>query len=164
MLELIMDALIDTAKLIPFLLVTYLFMESLEHRISGKARETIEHAGKWGPLAGGVLGAVPQCGFSAAAASLYAGGVVSVGTLIAVFLSTSDEMIPVMISGRFSLSEMLLIVFSKVVIGVLFGLAADFVLGGIKNSITDMISRMSVNMSTASATEPIFCFLQYDIP
>lgn len=129
MLDIILDALMDTLKLVPFLLITYLFMESLEHRISGRTKGAIEHAGKWGPLAGGILGALPQCGFSAAAASLYAGGVVSLGTLLAVFLSTSDEMLPVMISGSFPVGEMIGIVVTKLLIGIAVGLAADFILG-----------------------------------
>lgn len=129
MIDLILDALLDTAKLLPFLFLTYLVMEYLEHKTSSKTRETIERAGKWGPLAGGVLGAFPQCGFSAAAASLYAGGIISLGTLLAVFLSTSDEMLPVMISGRFPLGQMIAIIGGKLVIGVLVGVIVDFIIG-----------------------------------
>ena len=84
----------DSVKLLPFLFFTYLLMELLEHTTGGKVQNKIKNAGKVGPLWGGLLGIMPQCGFSAAAASLYAGRVITVGTLLAVFLSTSDEMLP----------------------------------------------------------------------
>ena len=86
----------DTLYLIPFLFVTYVAMEWLEHRTAGKTQEAIQHAGAAGPIVGSVLGVVPQCGFSAAAATLYAGRVITLGTLFAVFLSTSDEMLPIL--------------------------------------------------------------------
>lgn len=129
MIDIILDALLDTARLIPFLFLTYLAMEYLEHKTGSKTRAAIERAGKWGPLAGGMLGAFPQCGFSAAAASLYAGGVISLGTLLSVFLSTSDEMLPVMISGKFPVGQMAAIVGGKVLIGVLVGITVDFIAG-----------------------------------
>ncbi len=85
----------DSVKLLPFLFFTYLLMELLEHTTGGKVQNKIKNAGKVGPLWGGLLGIMPQCGFSAAASSLYAGRVITVGTLLAVFLSTSDEMLPI---------------------------------------------------------------------
>ena len=88
----------DSVKLLPFLFFTYLLMELLEHTTGGKVQNKIKNAGKVGPLWGGLLGIMPQCGFSAAAASLYAGRFITVGTLLAVFLSTSDEMLPIFIS------------------------------------------------------------------
>ena len=90
----------DTLYLIPFLFVTYLAMEWLEHKAGDKAQNAIKRAGKAGPVIGAVLGVVPQCGFSAAASTLYAGRVITVGTLIAVLLSTSDEMIPIFLAVR----------------------------------------------------------------
>ena len=97
MWDIILDCIIDTVKLIPFLFLTYLLMEYIEHKTSEKTKTVIRRAGKMGPLFGGLLGAVPQCGFSAAASSLYSGRVITVGTLLAVFLSTSDEMLPIIL-------------------------------------------------------------------
>ena len=99
-LDAIWDGTLDTLKLIPFLFITYLVMEWVEHRTSDHTKIAIRKAGRLGPLVGGVLGVIPQCGFSAAAASLYAGKVITAGTLIAVFLSTSDEMLPILLSER----------------------------------------------------------------
>ena len=118
----------DTLYLIPFLFVTYLAMEWLEHKAGDKAQNAIKRAGKAGPVIGAVLGVVPQCGFSAAASTLYAGRVITVGTLIAVLLSTSDEMIPIFLAAQVSLSTMGAILGAKVVVGIVAGLALDGVL------------------------------------
>lgn len=118
----------DTVKLIPFLFLTYLAMEYLENRAGQKTVTILSRTGKKGPLIGGILGVVPQCGFSAAAANLYAGGVITVGTMVAVFLSTSDEMLPILISGRAEVKEILFIVLAKVLVGILAGLLIDYVL------------------------------------
>ena len=95
--DLFLDSLTDGIKLLPFLFVTYLIMEHIEHKTSQKTRQIMKNSGKWGPVLGGVLGVFPQCGFSAAASNLYAGRVITLGTLTAVFLSTSDEMLPIKI-------------------------------------------------------------------
>ena len=97
MKDVILDTVLDTLKLIPFLFVTYLVMEFIEQKASEKLEEKIRRSGRLGPVLGGILGIVPQCGFSASAASLYSGRLISAGTLIAVFLSTSDEMLPIFI-------------------------------------------------------------------
>ena len=89
-LDVLRDSFLDTVRLLPFLFLTYLLMEYLEHKTGEKSEKIVRRAGRFGPLIGGVLGVFPQCGFSAAAASFYAGGVISVGTLLAIFLSTSD--------------------------------------------------------------------------
>ena len=89
--DVLADAIKDTLYIIPFLFVTYLAMEWLEHKTGGKAEAAIQRAGAAGPFIGAVVGVVPQCGFSAAAATLWAGRVITLGTLFAVFLSTSDE-------------------------------------------------------------------------
>lgn len=89
----------DSLKLLPFLFLTYLAMECLEHHTSDKAKGVIQKSGKFGPVIGSLLGALPQCGFSAAAANLYAGRIITMGTLMAIFLSTSDEMLPILISS-----------------------------------------------------------------
>ena len=91
----LLHALEDTARLLPFLFLTYLVMEYLEQRAGERSARAVRRTGRLGPLAGAALGAVPQCGFSAAASSLYSGGLITAGTLMAVFLSTSDEMLPI---------------------------------------------------------------------
>ena len=106
MLEILQDAVIDTIKLIPFLFITYLIMEYIENKTSGKIREKIKKSGKFGPLFGAIVGIVPQCGFSASATNLYSSRLISIGTLIAVYLSTSDEMIPIFISEAMPVSKM----------------------------------------------------------
>lgn len=128
MLEHVLEhTFIDTIKLIPFLFLTYLAMEYLERRAGGKTVAMLLHTGKKGPIIGGLLGVVPQCGFSAAAASLYAGGVITVGTMVAVFLSTSDEMLPILISGRTELKEIVLILGMKIFVGIVAGIFVDYV-------------------------------------
>ena len=124
-MDILLDALIDTAKLVPFLFVTYLAMEALERAAGNKTAESVERAGHAGPFIGALLGAFPQCGFSAAAATLYAGRVITLGTLIAVFLATSDEMIPIMIAEQVEPALMLKILGVKVTIGMLAGFVID---------------------------------------
>lgn len=124
----VLHGLLDTAKIIVFLFLTYLFMEFIEHSASDKVERVMRSSGKFGPLIGGVFGAFPQCGFSAVAANLYTGRVITLGTLIAVFLSTSDEMIAVLLAGNMGLTRILSIVGYKVVVGILMGFAIDVVL------------------------------------
>lgn len=121
-LDVICDTLIDGVRILPFLFLAYLTMECLEHWTGGKMQAVVRKSGKAGPALGGILGIFPQCGFSAAAANLYAGRIITMGTLIAVFLSTSDEMLPIMISENvgFSLIGRLLL------LKVLFAIAAGF--------------------------------------
>ena len=118
----------DTLRLVPFLFVTYLAMEALEHASADRVQAVVERSGKAGPVVGALLGAVPQCGFSAMAATLYAGRVVTVGTLVAVILSTSDEMVPVFLAHQEPPSRMLAIMAAKVVVGVAVGFAVDVAL------------------------------------
>lgn len=115
----------DTLYLIPFLFVTYLAMEWLEHRTAGKTQDAIQHAGAAGPIVGAVLGVVPQCGFSAAAATLYAGRVVTLGTLFAVFLSTSDEMLPIFIAEQVPVGTIAKILGAKLLVGMIMGFIVD---------------------------------------
>ena len=121
-------SLADTLYLIPFLFVTYLAMEWLEHKTGGKTQEAIRHAGAAGPIVGAFLGVVPQCGFSAVAATLYAGRVITLGTLFAVFLSTSDEMLPIFLAEAVPGNTILSIMGAKVVIGMVMGFIVDAVL------------------------------------
>ena len=127
MIDVILDTLIDSVKLLPFLFITYLIMEFIEHKTGDKAKNIIKKSGKFGPLLGGVLGIFPQCGFSAAAANLYAGKVITLGTLIAIFLSTSDEMLPVLISEAAPISTILQILVIKLTIGIIIGFAIDLI-------------------------------------
>lgn len=121
-LDVIYDTLIDGIRILPFLFLAYLVMECLEHWTGGKMQAVVRKSGKAGPAIGGILGVFPQCGFSAAAANLYAGRIITMGTLIAVFLSTSDEMLPIMLSENVPLS----MIGKLLLIKVLFALAAGF--------------------------------------
>ena len=118
----------DTLYLIPFLFATYLLMEWIEHRTRDKAETAVSRAGAAGPIVGAVLGIVPQCGFSAVAATLYAGRVVTLGTLFAVFLSTSDEMLPIFIAEQVPLATIAQILVAKVIVGMVMGFIVDAVL------------------------------------
>ncbi len=117
--------LLDTAKLIPFLFLTYLAMEFLEHKTGEKTQHMVKKAGKWGPMLGSLLGALPQCGFSAAASGLYAGRVITLGTLLAIYLSTSDEMLPILISEQASVTLIMSVLLAKVLIGMVAGFVID---------------------------------------
>ena len=125
MLDALLDAILDSLKILPFLFVTYLVMEYLESHTEERVHELVKRAGWMGPLWGSLLGAVPQCGFSAAASNLYAGRTISIGTLIAIFLATSDEMIPIMISEAAPASVMLKLLLVKVIIGLICGFVID---------------------------------------
>lgn len=127
MIDIIIDTLVDALKLLPFLFVTYLIMEYIEHKTSEKTKNVIKKSGKFGPFFGSLLGIFPQCGFSAAAANLYAGKVITLGTLIAIFLSTSDEMIPVLISEAAPLTLILQILAIKLLIGMVAGFGIDLI-------------------------------------
>ncbi len=127
MQDVILDTFIDGIKLLPFLFLTYLVMEYVEHKTSGKTGKMMQKSGKWGPILGGALGIVPQCGFSTAASNLYAGGIITPGTLFAVFLSTSDEMLPIFISEQVPLNTIVRILAVKAAIGI----AAGFLMDGV---------------------------------
>lgn len=127
MLDIILDTLLDSVKLLPFLFLTYLCMELLEHHTNDKTSRMVEKAGKSGPIWGGLLGVIPQCGFSTAAASLYSGGVITVGTLLAIFLSTSDEMLPIFISEAVPIATIGKILATKVGIAIVSGLLVELV-------------------------------------
>lgn len=115
----------DTLYLIPFLFVTYLAMEWLEHKAGDKAEEAVRRAGAAGPVVGALVGVVPQCGFSAAAATLWAGRVITLGTLFAVFLSTSDEMLPIFLAEQVAPMTILKIMGVKLMIGMVMGFVVD---------------------------------------
>ncbi len=125
MIDLLVDILVDNLLLLPFLFPTYLVLEAIEAHAGGALERALGRARRWGPFVGSLSGAVPQCGFSAAAASLYAGGVITVGTLVAVFLSTSDELIPVLVSKAMPIDLLAKIVGLKVAFGLVTGLMVD---------------------------------------
>jgi len=127
-LDILQDSVLDTLKLIPFLFLTYLAMEALEHKAGNRSRAAVERAGHAGPAVGALLGTLPQCGFSAAASTLYAGRVVTIGTLLAVFLSTSDEMLRIFIAEQVDPVLILQIVAMKAAIGMIMGFAIDGIL------------------------------------
>ncbi len=126
--EVVWHGLLDSLKLLPFLFLTYLLMEFIEYKAEDKAERFMQRAGFCAPVIGGFIGAVPQCGFSAAASNLYAGRVISVGTLLAVFLSTSDEMLPILISGNIEIGKILAILGYKAAVGALVGISADIII------------------------------------
>ena len=122
----LIHAIEDNLGILPFLFVTYCIMESMEHAVAKRAEGAVKYSGKMGPFFGGILGILPQCGFSAAAASFYSGGVITLGTLLAIFLSTSDEMLPILISETVPLATIAKILGMKAFIGVLGGFLVDF--------------------------------------
>lgn len=125
MADVLLDSLIDSLKILPLLFLAYLGMEFIEHRFGEKTEQLVRKAGRLGPAVGGLLGVIPQCGFSVAASGLYAGRVITAGTIIAIFLSTSDEMLPVMISARMPLTVILKILCLKAAIGMICGFLID---------------------------------------
>ena len=134
MLEIIIHALkhtiLESLKLLPFLFLVFLFLEYIEHKMNEKSHELIHKAGKFGPFIGSVLGAVPQCGFSAMASNLYATRVITLGTLVSIFLSTSDEMFVIMLANanKYAITKGLVLIAVKIVIGLVVGFVIDFVL------------------------------------
>ncbi len=125
--DIITDVLIDSLKVLPFLFGAYLLIELLETVSEEKTVALVHRAGKWGPVLGGALGIIPQCGFSAATANLYAGGIITRGTILAVFLSTSDEMLPIFLSESVPLPMILRVLTYKLAVGVIVGLLVDAV-------------------------------------
>lgn len=123
----LIDSLVDSLKLLPFLFITYLAMEYMEHKAGPKMQSAIKKSGRGGPLIGSLLGAFPQCGFSAAASNFYSGKIITIGTIIAVFLSTSDEMLPIMISEKVAFSEIGKFLIVKIIVGMCAGFAIDYI-------------------------------------
>lgn len=126
MKEIILDTLIDSLKLVPFLLITFILIEIIEHKINNK--KIITSSGKLGPLFGSLLGIFPQCGFGAAITNLYVTRIVTLGTLISVYLSTSDEMLPIMLSNNVEIGIIIKILLIKVFIGMFSGFIIDLLL------------------------------------
>lgn len=128
MLDIIMDTLIDGVKLLPFLFIAFLLIELIEHKLSGKSKKAIAKSGKYGPIIGSLLGLFPQCGFSVMATNLYVTRIITLGTLISVYLSTSDEMLPILLSSNAPFSVIIKLLAIKVIIGMSIGFVIDLVL------------------------------------
>lgn len=134
LIDILLDAGKDTLSLAPFLLVTYLALETLEHVAGDRVNGAIKRAGAAGPVVGSLLGMVPQCGFSAMAATLYAGRVVTLGTLVAVFLSTSDEMLPLLLAEQVPVQTMAMLLASKALIALITGFIVDAAIRGLRRN------------------------------
>ena len=142
MLDVLLDSLLDTLKIIPYLLLTFIILEFIEHKLSNKNKKILGTNKKVGPLFGSILGALPQCGFSVAASNLYSSGIITIGTLIAIFLSTSDEMLPIMLSENIDILLVLKIIGFKVLIGLIIGYIIDLVYKKKKNNNIEHIGEM----------------------
>ena len=127
MIDVILDGLLDTLKIMPYLFIAFLILEYLEHKISNKDKKILSKNHKVGPLVGSLLGGLPQCGFSAMASNLFSRRVITMGTLIAIYLSTSDEMLPIMISQKVPFIEIIKIIGIKVLIGIIVGYIIDLI-------------------------------------
>ncbi len=128
MIDSLIDACLDTLHLIPFLLITFLVLEFIEHKSKKKTKTKLTKSKRFGPIVGSLLGALPQCGFSAVAANLFSSRVITMGTIVAIFLSTSDEMLPMMISEHKAVKELALILIFKVIVGMIIGLIVDLII------------------------------------
>ena len=142
MKDCLMDGLIDTLKLLPYLFITFIILELLEHKLSKKNEKVLSKNRKYGVPLGGLLGALPQCGFSVVGSNLFSSRVITTGTLVAIFLSTSDEMLPIMISEHADILVLLKIIALKVIIGIAVGILVDLFLKrkeeDVNSNITDM--------------------------
>ena len=125
MKEIILDTILDSLKLIPFLFVAFLIIELIEHKLTDKNRNILAKSKKIGPILGSLLGAVPQCGFSVMATNLYVTRIITLGTLISIYLSTSDEMLIVMLSENIDISLIIKIILIKIIFGIIYGLIID---------------------------------------
>ena len=134
MKEVILETIIDSVKLLPFLIITFILIEFIEHKINNK--KLVTKAGKFGPVVGGLLGAVPQCGFSVSATNLFATRIITIGTLVAIYLSTSDEMLPILLSEGVAIGEIIKITGIKVLIGIVCGVIVDFIFSKKRENVT----------------------------
>lgn len=127
MIAVIKETLIDSIKLVPFLFLAFLFIEFIEHRLNKKNKKLIAKSKRFGPIIGSVLGVIPQCGFSVMATNLYVTRIISLGTLISIYLSTSDEMLPILLSEKVDISTIMNILLIKVFVGMIFGIIIDLI-------------------------------------
>ena len=127
MLDCLIDGLLDTLKLLPYLFITFMLIELIEHKLNKKSNKLLKENKKYGVVLGSILGALPQCGFSTMASNLFSSRVITIGTLIAIFLSTSDEMLPIMISERVDILLLLKIIGFKILVGIIIGFIVDVI-------------------------------------
>lgn len=127
MIDIIIDTLIDAIKIVPFLFVAFLIIELVEHKLSKKSKKIITKSNRVGPMIGGIIGAFPQCGFSVLATNLYISRIITLGTLIAIYLSTSDEMLLILFSNRVELKLIFTILLIKIFIGIICGFIIDLI-------------------------------------
>ena len=127
MLDCLIDGLLDTLKLLPYLFITFILIELIEHKLNKKSNKLLKENKKYGVVLGSILGALPQCGFSAMASNLFSSRVITTGTLIAIFLSTSDEMLPIMISEQVNILLLLKIIGFKILVGIIIGFIVDVI-------------------------------------
>ncbi len=128
MIDVIIDTLKDAIKLLPFLFIAFLIIEFFEHKFTSKSKKIIKKSGSFGPIIGGLLGLIPQCGFSVVATNLYIARILSLGTLISIYLSTSDEMLPILLSEKVSTVIIFKILLIKLIVGMISGFIIDFTL------------------------------------
>ncbi len=128
LLHTFIHTLTDSLKTLPFLFGVYLLIEFLEHKASDKLESALRRLGPFGPVGGAAMGCIPQCGFSVVASNLYSGRIISLGTLLAVFIATSDEAIPVLITSPNAGKEILRLLLAKVIIALVSGLLVDSIM------------------------------------
>lgn len=128
MKDVIIDTLIDSIKLLPFLFIAFILIEVFEHKFSKKTKNRLSKSNRFGPVIGSIFGIIPQCGFSVMATNLYATRIITIGTLIAVYLSTSDEMIPILIAEKAPISLLIKILLIKLIVGIIFGVIVDLLI------------------------------------
>ena len=127
-LHILEHSLLDSIKLLPFLFIAFFIIELIEHKLSDKSKKVISKSGKYGPILGSLLGLIPQCGFSVVATNLYITRILSLGTLISIYLSTSDEMLVILLSRNASISTILPLLGTKFIVGLISGFTIDFLL------------------------------------
>lgn len=157
LIDILLDAGKDTLSLVPFLLVTYLALETLEHVAGDRVNGAIKRAGAAGPVVGSLLGMVPQCGFSAMAATLYAGRVVTLGTLVAVFLSASDEMLPLLLAEQVPVQTMAMLLASKALIALVTGFIVDAAIRGLRRNVRAHAAIRRTVLGTAANPAHVNC-------
>lgn len=136
MKEIIIETLVDTVKLLPFLWFAFFLIELVEHKYQKKSKKIIEKSGNFGPLLGGILGCFPQCGFSVMATNLYITRMISLGTLISIYLSTSDEMLPILLASHSDFATIASLLLTKLGIGIFWGFLIDFIYRKKKSNVT----------------------------
>ena len=125
MIDIILDTLIDSLKLLPFLFIAFLIIELIEHKLNKQTKKLVSKSGKVGPLIGSLLGLFPQCGFSVMATNLYVTRIITLGTLISIYLATSDEMLPIMLSQKIAFIEIVKLLGIKFICGIIWGFIID---------------------------------------